>query len=281
MSISAQSAEQIVKLLKQKVIAGQIDKDTANHLAVLALQEVQIADDVAEGADTTSPEDEEELVDEAPVEEDATPAPAIDPSAQILSLVGQFDQGTSSLWEGIKAKIEDVLKGVQGEAFPLGVFSSRAKTGEKGNNTQISIEKGKRDNSVGLTFTFKRDWEMSNVTPPATVAAAAPVEKEEEPACHLGLRKELLALAQDVSDIADSELVWKRSRLPEGTIAYLSSEATKVNDVRVCAAMGSLPEGLERDAWRRWSIAAQVYMLGGSDYAEGKTFADITKEIKE
>jgi len=273
MSISAQSAEQIVRILKTKVEAGQIDRGTAERLAVLALQEVQIADEVAEGADTTKDEGEEDLI--APDEPEAPVPPAVDPSALVLSLVGEFDQGTAALWTGTKAKIEDALKGVQGEAFPLGTFSSSSKTGEKGNSTQITIEKGSNANTVDISFRYSRDWSLTNVTPPETVAASV----IEEPACHLGLRKELLALAQDISDISDSELIWNRSRLPEGTLAYLTNESAKVKDERVVAAVRSVPEGLDRNAWRKWSIAAQVYMLG-SDYAEGKSFSDVTKEIK-
>lgn len=271
MSISAQSAEQIVRILKTKVEAGHIDRSTAERLAVLALQEVQIADEVAEG-DTTKDEGEEDLI--AP-DEPAPAPPAVDPSAQILSLVSEFDQGTAALWTGTKAKIEDALKGVQGEAFPLGTFSSSSKTGEKGNSTQITIEKGSNANTVDISFRYSRDWSLNNVTPPETVAASV----AQEPACHLGLRKELLALAQDISDISESELIWNRSRLPEGTLAYLTNESAKVKDERVVAAVRSVPEGLDRNAWRKWSIAAQVYMLG-SDYAEGKSFSDVTKDIK-
>lgn len=273
MSISAQSAEQIVRILKTKVEAGQIDRGTAEHLAVLALQEVQIADEVAEG-DTTN-EGEEDLI--APDSEEDKPAPlppSMDPSAQILIAVNEFDQATASIWTGTKAKIENTLKGVQGEAFPLGTFSSTSKTGEKGNSTQVTIQKGNA-NTVEISFKYGRDWNLTNVTPPETVAASV----VEEPACHLGLRKELLALAQDISDISDSELIWNRSRLPEGTLAYLTNESAKVKDERVVAAVRSVPEGLDRNAWRKWSIAAQVYMLG-SDYAEGKSFSDVTKEIK-
>lgn len=280
MTITAQSAEQIVQLLRKKVEAGTLDKETAERLAVLALQEVQVADDVSEGADTSDEgQGEEEMSDEGggdePAPADPTPT-AVDPSAQILALVNQFDQGTASLWTSVKAKIEDVLKGAAGASFPLGSFSNSAKTGAKGNTTSISIDKGDNGSSVDVSFRFTREWNVPGITPPETVAA----KTSDEPTCHLGLRKELLSLAQDLTDMTDSELTWKRCRFPEKTIAFISSESAKAGDPRVVEAVKALPESQDRHEWRKWSLTAQVYVLG-TDYSNTKTFADLAKEIKE
>jgi hypothetical protein len=271
MSITAESAEQILKLLRGKVEAGTLDKETAEHLAIVALQEVQVADDIIEAADTGEEDllpEEDKKEEEKP--EEPAPSSAVDPSAQILALISQFDQGTASLWTSVKAKIEDVLKGVAGAAFPLGEFSSNASTAAKGNKTKLSIAKGDNNTSVDVSFGYSREWNIPGLNPPEVQASV-------ETTCHLGLRRELLSLAQDLTDMTDSELVWKRSRFPEKTIAFLSSEAVKENDPRVLEAIKALPDNQDRNAWRKWSLTAQVYVLG-SDYSN-KPFSEL--EVKE
>ena len=210
------------------------------------------------------------------MEEEQPPAPtsAIDPSSQLLALINQFDQGTASLWTSIKSKIEDVLKGVEGAAFPLGDFSSNASTAAKGNKTKLSVTKGDNNTSVDVNFQFGRQWNIAGLNPPEQAEASV------EDTCHLGLRKELLALAQDVTDLTDSEMGWRRGRFPEKTVVMLTEAASKENDVRVANVMKECPAELNRTDWRKWSLAAQVYVLG-NDYSDKKAFADIAKEIKE
>jgi len=266
MSITAESAEQIIKLLRSKVEAGTLDKKTAEHLAVVALQEVQTADEENVEDENIVPEDKEED------KEEVKPVSVIDPSAQILALISQFDQGTASLWTSVKSKIEDVLKGVQGAAFPLGDFSSNASTAAKGNKTKIAITKGDNNTSVDVNFVFSREWNIPGLNPPEVQAST------QETACHLGLRRELLSLAQDISDMSDSKLVWARSRFPEKTIAYLSAESRKENDPRVVEALKALPKNQDREDWQKWSIAAQVFVLG-NDYTGVKSFDDLALEI--
>jgi hypothetical protein len=74
--------------------------------------------------------------------------------------------------------------------------------------------------------------------------------------------------------------VWKHSRFPEKSLVYLSAESAKANDPRITEVLKALPEGQDRNAWRKWSLTAQVYVLG-NDYSDTKTFDDLSKEIKE
>jgi hypothetical protein len=275
MSITAQSAQQLLRLLKNKVQAGTLDPETAENLAVLAIQEVKVADEESQAKDTTElpPEDAPQEEPQPP----AAPAPssAIDPSAQLLALINKFDMSTAQLWNGIKAEVEGILKGVEGAAFPLGDFASKSNTAAKGNSTKLTIKKGDKTNTVAVNFAFDRMWDIEGLNPPAVEAAV-----KVEPTCHLGLRKELLALAQDVVDMTDSELVWKRSKVPEKTLAFLTAGSAKENDARVAEAVKNCPANTERAEWRKWSLAAQVYVLG-TDYSEKKSFKDVEKEIKE
>lgn len=271
MSISAKSAEQIIQLLKAKVQAGTLDKETAEHLAVLAVQEVRPEEQTAA---------EEAPVEEAPVEDAPAPlppgpAPSLDPTSDIMKLIADFDSSVGPAWTKLQAGIDELLKGVEGAAFPVGDFSSKSTTVDKGNSTKLAIKKlvGKA-NAADLAFSFDRSWELDGVKMPATVQA------EVEPACHLGLRKELLALTQDVIDMTESELSWKRARVPEKTVSFLTKESAKENDKRVFDIMKDCPNDRELAGWRKWSVAAQVYLLG-SDYSDTKSFEAIKASVKE
>jgi hypothetical protein len=191
-----------------------------------------------------------------------------------MKIVADFDASVTQLWNKTQVGIDEVLKGLEGAAFPLGDFSTKTNTSAKGNATKLLIKKAQGKNDTAeISFSFDRGWEISPVTLPQGVEASV------EPACHMGLRKELLALAQDVIDATDSELSWKRTRLAEKTIAFLTKESAKENDQRVFEIMKVCPNERSRDEWRQWSLAAQVYLLG-SDYSTAKNFNEIAASIK-
>lgn len=271
MSISAKSAEQIIQLLKAKVQAGTLDKETAEHLAVLAVQEVKPEEQAAvEEAPV-----EEAPTEEAPVEKAPAPAVSVDPTSDIMKLIADFDSSVGPAWTKLQAGIDELLKGVEGAAFPLGDFSSKSTTADKGNSTKLVIKKlAGKANAADVSFSFDRSWELDGVKMPASIQA------EVEPSCHLGLRKELLALSQDVIDMTESELAWKRARVPEKTVAFLTKESAKENDKRVFEIMKDCPNERDLAGWRNWSVAAQVYLLG-PDYSDSKSFEAIKASVKE
>jgi hypothetical protein len=282
MSITASSAQQLIQLLRKKVESGHLDEETAEHLAITAIQEIKVSDKESEAADTS---DEEPIdpVGEEPVSEPKAkqekPLVVIDPSAHLLALISQFDQGTAALWNATKEKVEAMLKGVEGAAFPLGDFSSSASTGGKGDKTKFTIAKAEGD-GVEVSFAFDRSWSIPGLNPPAQVKA------ETEATCDLRLRKELFALTEDLLDMTDSEFAWQRSVVPHKSISAMIEASTKENDRRVYTPLKACPSNADRDAWRQWSIAAQVYILGSdytdkksSDYTDKKSFSDLVSDL--
>jgi len=270
MSISAKSAEQIIALLKAKVQAGTLDKDTAERLSALAVQEVVPLDQTAA---------EEAPVEEAPVEdapvEPTAPVGSLDPSSDIMKLIADFDSTVGPAWTKLQAGLNELLKGVEGAAFPLGDFSSKSNTVSKGNTTKLTVKKvAGKASTAELDFSFDRSWELEGVKMPTSVQA------EVEPACHLGLRKDLLALSQDVIDMTESELSWQRARVPEKTVSFLTKASAKENDKRVFEIMKECPNDRDLAGWRKWSVAAQVFLLG-SDYSETNSFEQIKASVKE
>jgi len=257
--LTATAAQNLIRTLNQKVRDGLLDPKIAEKLAVLAMQEVAIADG----------EPEQELSPEPVAEEpapDPPPAPAADPKTTILQAITYFETESASSFGKLKAVIEQVLMGTEGAAFPLGDFDVKS----AGNSAKVKIEKGDSSDNVDVSFAFDRSWLVSGVKPPATVEAAA------EEVCHLGLRKRLVASTDEVMEFSDGELPWERSSLPLDGLKKLFVEAKAVNDPKVMEIVRAAPSEADRELWRKWSIAAQAYLLG-TDYSAGKSFEQVLK----
>lgn len=262
MSINANVAKRIVALLNKKVQEGVLDPESAKRLAVLAMQEVKEATGEEEPApEETPPEQPEELAEE--------PVAVVDPQAQILAALTKLETEISEPLNAFKATLDEVLKGTSGEAFPLGKFDISSEQSTSKLDIKVNAEKS---NAVEISLSVDRFWGMDDINPPAAV------ESSVEPSCHMGLRKSLLTVAEDMAEFANTELAWRRVKVPNKTLAYINEEASKENDQRILEIVAAAPqEG--RDDWRKWSVAAQVYLLG-NDYSADKKFTDIMQEIK-
>jgi hypothetical protein len=117
-------------------------------------------------------------------------------------------------------------------------------------------------------------WTLDGVTPETPVAASV------EDVCHLGLRKDVVGLSEDILDRTASELAWKKSGVPFEEINQVSEAAAREKDQRVTEICKGKPHRTDRASWHRWSIAAQAYLLG-NDYSKGKSFEKVLSSVKE
>jgi len=258
--------------LRKKVVAGSISKDEAARLAVLALQEVAESEPEAP-ADEAEQAVEEEQVDEAKEAEPKvapTPAP-IEPKSVILAALTKFEQAISPAFKVFQEEINTLLKSTANAAVPVGDFSIDAEE----LNAKVTIAQ-KDKNTIVCTYRLKNDWSVTGVELANPVTAA-----NEEGACHLGLRMELLAVAEEVLNNSRSNMSWNRYRVPVKDLEKIRSEAATVKDQRVMEATANTLRSSSMKSWENWALATLTQLLG-SDYvaAEGKNFEDLKTEVK-
>lgn len=238
--------------LRKKVEAGSISKKDAERLAVIALQEV--AEAPAEEPEQ-APEAEEQAEEEAaPAPEEADP---IDPKSRILAALTKLEQDLSPAFKAFQDEINALLMETKGAAVPLGEFT----IGAEELNAKVAIAQ-KDQASVICTYNLKQDWTVGDLELPAPVVASV-----SEDACHLGLRRELLTIAEEVLDHAGSALAWNRYELPREKIVSLAKAAKDVSDLRVLEVTSSLSPTKAQKTWENWALGAVTQILG-SDYVK-------------
>lgn len=253
-----------------KVRNGVIAKDEALRLATLAMQEVDPADAVGQG------ETEDEAKGENPPQAAPKDKPLpVDPKSRILALLTQLDLGYQSAWTRFESAVNALFAETTGAATPSGDYSIGSDEGGTGRSRanqhqhRLTIAAGDAPNEAKVTYTQKKEWKIPNVSIPVTGGT--------EPSCNIALRKELLAVAEDIQDATtEGELSWRKTRMPLEKFAKIESRAKETNDVRVMDMMTGRPKDLTCESWNRWAVSAHVYLLGG-DYTseQGKKFSDL------
>ena len=274
MSASALKKDKIAQFiveLEKKVQAKIVTQAEAERLAILALEEVMPGENWAEADDEETDEDmagDQDAEDEGA----ADPAPAgsaVDPKSELLGALTAFNGATAGAWRTFKQKVESVIRGTSGNAVPIGKYTLGA--GETNSNLDIQQ---KDQASLELSFYFKQDWNVGGlVLPPPTVQPTEGSVKES--ACHLPLRKRLLALAETLAEASSAELTWRSAKLPMRELADMERIARQEKDLRVLSAVSAAPNSEKAADWSSWAIKAQVYLLGG-DYV--KTEASVKFE---
>jgi len=258
--VKADALQLFIRKLTDEVTAGTISKEEASRLALAALSEVQ----------TTEPEPASAA---EPVPAPAAPAPAApapaDTKTHILGLLTQFEQAVATTWDSFQQQVTQAL---QNGAASLGNLSIDA--GDA--SAKLRLEQ-KGQGAAHVIYTMKKEWTVDGLTlPAATLASVDPT------ACHLPIRRSILAVADDVLDMTSSELAWQRSKLPITSIFKMRETAVKEQDRRAASVLGGIPEGsgiASRDDWRRWAVASQVFLVG-SDFADAREFKVVKAEIE-
>lgn len=266
MAITADSAQNIVRALNQKVRDGLLDKTVAKRLAVLAMQEVAVAEQEPE-AEEAAPVEVEST--EEPEVEEKPSAPVIDPKTQILSLLTSYETQTATAYRKLKDAIDAIMKGTSGPAFPIGTYDTKA--GDNLVRLKIENAEGKKD-TAEVTFSFDRKWELGGVSIPSAVLSSA------EEVCHLALRKDIVAAADDVVDFSETDLAWERYMTPVKSVNQVKAFSANHNDPKVNEIIAAIPESKSREDWRSWAIATQAYLLG-SDYSQDQSFAQVLENL--
>lgn len=246
----------ILSEIRKKVEAGVLSKAEAEKLAVLALQEVKEAE-----PEQPAPQEPAELDDgqEEPSSE-SSETDAIDPKSRILAALTKLEQDLAPAFKAFQEEITALLKETKDAAVPLGEFT----IGAEELNAKVAIAQ-KDQKSVVCTYNFKQDWTVEELELPLPVVA-----NTNEDACHLGLRRELLAVAEDILDNTQSSLSWNRYSIPRDKLTSLAKTAKEVSDRRVLEATSKLSPHASLKVWENWALATVTQILG-SDYikAEG------------
>jgi hypothetical protein len=280
MARTKQEVQAFLRELSMKVKSGAITKAEATKLAVLAVSEVApapIEEPAAqEGKAAEAPE---APAAEEPVAEEPK-IPAVEPKNQLISMLTSLEQTFGGAWSEFQRKVTSVIQQTEGAAVPLGDYSV-SKGGKLDDNVKLNIEQVDQAN-VEVTYSTRRVWKIGGLSlPPMTGQKEA--QASIESSCHLPLRKELLAITDDILEHADSALSWKKFRLPVTAILNARDVAKKENDIRLSEIMAGIPAGDDfqvAKAWKTWANATQVMLLG-NDYARGKAFAQIVAEVKD
>ena len=252
-----------IRKLTDEVTAGTISKEEAARLALAALSEVAPTPEAA--APEPAPEP-------APAPAPAPAAPA-DTKTQILALLTQFEQAVATTWDSFQQQVTQAL---QNGAASLGNLSIDA--GDA--SAKLRLEQ-KGQGAAHVIYTMKKEWSVDGLTLPAATLASAPSVSTEQ-ACHLPIRRSILAIADDVLDMASSELSWQRCKLPITSIFKMRETAAQQQDRRAISVLSGIPEGsllASRDDWRRWAVASQVFLVG-NDFTEAREFNAIKAEIE-
>ena len=261
-----------LKDITAKVQAGVLEKEEAFRLATLALQEVAPSGSLGEGETEVETKGEDQAA--PPVENKEKPLP-VDPKSRILALLTQLDSGYQSAWKRFESAINSLFAETAGAATPVGDYSIGSDEGGAGRSKsnqhqhRLAIEPGENPNEAKVTYSQKKEWRVPNVTIPVTGCV--------EPTCNISLRKELLAVAEDIQDATtEGELSWRRTRMPLDKFAKIESKAKETNDVRVMDILTNRPKDLTCTSWNKWSVASHVYLLGGDYTSEkDKKFSDL------
>lgn len=240
--------------LRKKVEAGVITKSEAVKLAVLALQEVQEAE-----PDEPAVSQEEQPSEEKQAQEQPSEVEPIDPKSRILASLTKLEQALAPAFKSFQEEINALLKETKDAAVPLGEFT----IGAEELNAKVAIAQ-KDQKSVVCTYNFKQDWTVEELDLPAPVTASV-----TEDACHLGLRRELLAVAEDILDHSQSSLSWSRYSIPREKLTSLSKNAKDVSDRRVIEATSKLSPQSSLKVWENWALSTVTQILG-SDYIKAK-----------
>lgn len=273
MAITSDAALNIIKRLNLNVRNGLMSKEEAKKLAVIAVQEIIPAEEAnaqdAQDAITEPPKEE-------PKKEENKPFVG-DPKTTILSMLTKLDESIANAWVEFQAGLNNILLGTEGQAFPIGDFDVNANKSKRGTKTahssKVNIKVADdKPNTVVVTFDLTRTWDVDGVNPPAKVVSAA-----QEETCHLGLRKDVVGISEDVMD--NSELTWSRSGAPLEAVARVLSIAKKENDTKVVEILESKPAKNDLTTWKNWAISAQAYLLG-KDFSEAKKFKEILENVK-
>jgi hypothetical protein len=283
MARTKQEVQAFLRELSLKVKSGAISKSEATRLAVLAVSEV-----APTPAQPEPPAKEGKAADEQPKEEPKEPAeapkpaaaPSFDPKNQLITLLTNLENQFGAAWQDFQRKVTALLQQTEGAAVPLGDYTV-TKGGRLDHNIKLKVDQVDQAN-VEITYTTRREWKVGGLTLPQ-MTGKQESNASVEPACHLPLRKELLAIADDIVDHTDSALSWKKYRLPVTDILAAREGAKRENDVRLGEILAGIPAGDDFNcskAWKTWANAAQIMLLG-NDYAVGKNFTQIVAEVKE
>jgi hypothetical protein len=188
----------------------------------------------------------------------------------ILAALTKFEQAISPAFKAFQEEINKLLHETANAAVPVGDFSIDAEE----LNAKVTIAQ-KDKNTIICTYRLKNDWSVSGVDLSGSVTA----ESEEEGACHLGLRRELLAVAEEILDHAQSSLAWGRYRLPKETLESIKGSAKKAKDLRVLEAAEDTAKTVSAKSWEKWALATVTQLLG-SDYVQGKAFDDLKSDVQ-
>ena len=267
----AKTKHQVQALLRElslKVKAGIMTKEEAAKLAVVAVEEVAPTPAPVKAEDAPAPV---EPAEEAPV---PTSAPTLDPKNQLIGLLTSLEKAFGAAWKEFQTKVTDVIKGTEGAAVPLGDFEIDVAD----HNVKLQVDQLDQAN-VKCRYTTRRDWKVGGLK---MEYSRMKTEGSVQPSCHLPLRRDIVAITEEILENTDSALAWRKYRLPVTAILNARHGAARENDARLVSILASIPTGDDvnsAQAWQVWANAAQV-MLIGSDYSADKKFEEIVAEIK-
>lgn len=267
----AKTKHQVQALLRElslKVKAGIMSKDEAAKLAVLAVEEVAPTPSQAADAPPPPPPAEEK----APAPEAG--APTLDPKNQLIGLLTSLEKAFGAAWKEFQTKVTEVIKGTEGAAVPLGDFEIDVAD----HNVKLQVDQIDQAN-VKCRYTTRRDWKVGGLKMEYSRMKS---ESSVEPSCHLPLRRDIVAITEEILENTDSALAWRKYRLPVTAILNARHGAARENDKRLVSILASIPTGDDTNsaqAWQVWANAAQVMLLG-SDYSVDKKFEEIVAEVK-
>lgn len=258
--------------LRKKVEAGLISKLEAEKLAVAALQEVAEAEPEApaEPSEKEPKAAKEEAPEVANEDVSATPpAPSVEPKSVILAALTKFEQAISPAFKAFQEEINKLLKETANAAVPIGDFSIDAEE----LNAKVTIAQ-KDKNALVCTYRLKNDWQVDGVDLSEVTA------NFEESSCHLGIRRDLLAVAEEILAHSQSNEAWRKYEIPREDLQKIRQKAQASHDARVLEATENTLRTSTAKSWQGWALATLTQLLG-SDYVkeEGKSFKDLKSQF--
>jgi transcription termination factor NusB len=261
--LSSQEAVEFLRNLTVQMQNKNLSKSDARRLAIIALQEVVENDPQPQpAAQEEKPVEKEDDKDtnEADDTDIRPPASAIDPKTKLLSLMTRLQETIQAQLKKLEQEVTSILKTTEGAAVPLGDFS----IGSDESSAKVTIEHGDQPAVAKVSYTLKREWEVSEVLMPVTASAPK--------SCNLPLRQEILELCAEVDEHTTSELAWRRKQKDtRDTLIRLASIAKTTGDYRASDILENTPVCGQAESWGNWAKAGQIFLLG-SDYTEGKGF---------
>lgn len=262
-------AQEFLRELNVKVRNGMMKKEDAIKLAVQAVSEVTQKEPEKPAPPAPAPKKEPvKPIKHAGI----TP---VDAKNKIMALLGELDQTFAHAWTDFQEKITAIVRETEGGVIPVGDYNLGITKGghqampwhSKDVTVKFSISAADQT-TLSCLFTTKREWIITDVQG-LPMAEQPKIMASVEPTCHIPLRKDVLALTEEIMENCESELAWRKFKVPVNALFSAKKDAESVNDPRLQQALAATPfENLTaKDQWASWATDAQVKILGG-DYLD-------------